>query len=301
MKTIIVGLGNQGNKRKKILIDKCVATVDPFVKKADYKNIKDVPEEIYDAVLVCTPDELKFKTIKYFITNKKHVLVEKPLFFNTSKKINILQKLANKNKVVLYTAYNHRFEPHFRRLKKLIDSKKLGKIYSCRLFYGNGTAQQVRKDKWRDRGSGVIKDLGSHLLDTYNFFFNNFEDFELTSYNCFENRAPDHAVFKSKKKFPLIQLEMTFCMWKNFFSCDILAEKGTAHIFSLCKWGPSKFVQRTRRSPYSKPYEKQKILIQKDPTWKNEYKHFKSLVKNKKKNILQKDIWINNQLLKFKK
>ena len=73
------------------------------------------------------------------------------------------------------------------------------------------------------------------------------------------------------------------------------------HIFSLCKWGPSKFIQRTRRSPYSKPYEKQKILIQKDPTWKMEYKYFKSLVKKKRKNNLQKDIWINNQLLKFRK
>ena len=40
-------------------------------------------------------------------------------------------------------AYNHRFEPHFMRLK-LIDANKLGKIYSCRMFYGNGTARLVK-------------------------------------------------------------------------------------------------------------------------------------------------------------
>ena len=54
------------------------------MRSKDYKNIKDVPKEIYDAVLVCTPDELKFKTIKYFITNKKkdgHIFHEFHLFF----------------------------------------------------------------------------------------------------------------------------------------------------------------------------------------------------------------------------
>ena len=32
-----------------------------------------------------------------------------------------------------------------------------------------------------------------------------------------------------------IELEMTFCMWRNYFSCDLLAEKGSAnHIAECC-------------------------------------------------------------------
>ena len=44
---------------------------------------------------------------------------------------------------------------------------------------------------------------------------------------------------------PRIELEMTLLMWRNHFTCDILAEKGTAHITSLCKWGPTTFIHRT--------------------------------------------------------
>ena len=44
-----------------------------------------------------------------------------------------------------YTAYNHRFEPHFVRMRDLIASGELGAIYSCRMFYGNGTARLVRE------------------------------------------------------------------------------------------------------------------------------------------------------------
>ena len=56
-------------------------------------------------------------------------------------------------------------------MKKLINKKTLGKIYSCRMFYGNGTAKLVKNSKWRDTKSGVINDLGSHLLDTCLFWF----------------------------------------------------------------------------------------------------------------------------------
>jgi len=207
LKTIIVGLGNQGKKRKNFLLDNYTASVDPVSKSADYKYIKEVPVDIYDSAFVCVPDKEKFEVIKYCLINKKNVLVEKPLFFNDLNKIKFLQNLANKNKTVLYTAYNHRFEPHFQRLKKLLTSKKLGEIYSCRLFYGNGTARLVRKSSWRDSGMGVLTDLGSHLLDTYNYWFNKRDNFKLITKNYFENKAPDHVIMVSKKKIHLFNLK----------------------------------------------------------------------------------------------
>ena len=42
MKTVIIGLGNQGKKRYKSVGKDCAATVDPINKDADYKTIKDV-------------------------------------------------------------------------------------------------------------------------------------------------------------------------------------------------------------------------------------------------------------------
>ena len=63
------------------------------------------------------------------------------------------------------------FKKEIPKIKKIIKSGTLGKIYYCNLFYGNGTARLVRNQKWRDKGLGIIQDLGPHLMDTIKFWF----------------------------------------------------------------------------------------------------------------------------------
>ena len=132
-----------------------------------------------------------------------------------------LEKKAKINKVILYTAYNHRFEPNILKLKNLIEKKTLGKIYKCKIFYGNGTSYLVKKSKWRDKGLGVVTDIGSHLLDLCLFWFGSkVKKLKITEINKFENKAPDHAILSLEINKINIQLEMTLCMWKNTFTCD---------------------------------------------------------------------------------
>ncbi|MDC1375726.1 Gfo/Idh/MocA family oxidoreductase [bacterium] len=284
MRTLIVGMGVQGLKRKKFCKNDFVGFVDPFNPKADFKSLNNVPTDIYDAVLACIPDKPKEDLIKYCILNSKHMLIEKPIILS-SKKFDSITNLINQKKIICYPAYNHRFEPHFLDMKTLLDSKKLGKIYSCRMFYGNGTARLVKESPWRDKGSGVLADLGSHLLDTCYYWFNSDfkkQDWEIISTNRFENKSPDHCVITNNSKNFRIELEMTMLMWKNYFSCDILAENGTAHIESLCKWGPTTFIHRKRVLPSGRPTEFQKTIVSDDPTWEIEYNHFKKLIKEKK-------------------
>ena len=187
---------------------------------------------------MCLPDDQKLSSIRYLIRNDKHIMVEKPLTFGNKDLLEDIFEEARQRKIILYTAYNHRFEPAFVRMRNLIESGELGSIYSVRMFYGNGTARLVRDSEWRDNGPGVLSDLGSHLLDTLNFWFSEFRD-DLTQIieNNFENRVSDHAIVLSTKHRPQIVLEMTLCMWRNHFTCDLLAENGSAHIESLCKWG----------------------------------------------------------------
>jgi len=297
MKVIVVGLGVQGYKRRLHAGEDFFAAVDPVNKDAEYKNIKDVPLHEYDAVLACIPDKPKYDIIKFCLENKKHILVEKPLWVEDRSNIKYLEELAIANKVLCYTAYNHRFEPHFVKMKELIASSELGEIYSCRMFYGNGTARLVKDSVWRDKGAGVLPDLGSHLLDTCRFWFGNaLVDFHLNAVHRFENLSPDHVVISSEKNHPRIELEMTLCMWRNHFTCDILAEKGTAHIESLCKWGPSTFTHRKRVIPSGRPEEKQITLIEPDPTWAIEYQNFKKMVELSTVTDLSEDIWLNDQL-----
>tara|TARA_B100000700_G_scaffold319862_1_gene415946 strand:- start:3310 stop:4236 length:927 start_codon:yes stop_codon:yes gene_type:complete len=302
IKVIIVGLGVQGKKRLKYAKSDCVATIDPIVKSADFKSIYDVPVNLYNTVILCVPDNKKIKIIQYCINNKKNVLVEKPLLFNNIKEINSVKKHAIKNKVLIYTAYNHRFEPNIVKMKKLLESKKLGKIHSCKIFYGNGTAKLVKKSKWRDQGQGVITDIGSHLLDITNFWFKNkFKNYKLIVSNKFENKSPDHAIIIANSKKSFLNLEMSLCSWKNSFRCDVYAQKGSAHIDSFCKWGTSYFSYKKRVYPSGKPKEYNSKIRISDPTWLLEYKHFKKILLNEQKTDFNKDAIFYKILNNFKK
>lgn len=300
MKTLIIGFGIQGKKRLKFAGSDAVGIVDPYAEEANYKSLFEVPTEKYNSVVLCTPDNTKYELLKYILQNGKHALVEKPLFVDNQGELENLELIARNTGAFCYTAYNHRFEPHIVRMRELIISGKLGKIYRCRMFYGNGTARLVRTSDWRDQGSGVLPDLGSHLLDITRFWFGDIaSSFCISSVNNFENHSPDHVVIISELGLPRIELEMTLLSWRNHFTCDIFAENGSAHIESLCKWGPTSFTVRTRILPSGRPTEEKVTLIQEDPTWISEYAHFKKLSLNKSITNLQNDIWLNKVLKKL--
>ena len=89
---------------------------------------------------------------------------------------------------------------------------------------------------------------------------------------------------------------MTLLSWRNHFTCDVLAEKGTAHIRSLCKWGPATFIHRTRVLPSGRPPEESITLVEEDPTWALEYAHFKTLCERGAMTDLSNDLWLNRLL-----
>jgi predicted dehydrogenase len=295
MRVVVVGLGVQGRKRTAIAGPEVVATVDPVLPDAGYRRIEDVPLNSYDAALLCVPDAPKVELLTYLLGNGKHALVEKPLLSEHDSDLTKLAALSAETGTVCYTAYNHRFEPHFMRMRDLIHSGRLGQIYTVRMYYGNGTAAQVKASPWRDTGTGVLFDLGSHLLDTLSFWLGAIDQpFHVISASRFENRSFDHVTFGATGT-PLLQLETSLLSWRNHFYADVHAEKGSAHITSLCKWGPSMFTVRGRVLPSGRPDEESVTLVQADPTWALEYDHFKSLCAAGSSS-LQTDMWINRTL-----
>jgi scyllo-inositol 2-dehydrogenase (NADP+) len=293
MRVVIVGYGVQGRKRLRVAGADGIGVVDPASADANWSDIAEVPLDRYDAALVCTPDQPKIAILRHLFRHGKHALIEKPLHATSEAALSDIEALARNTGAVCYTAYNHRFEPHYVRMRDLVRSGTLGRIYRCRMFYGNGTARLVRDSAWRDEGAGVLPDLGSHLLDTARFWFGNIgEDFCVTSVSRFENRAPDHVVITSETARPKLEFEMTLLSWRNHFTCDVLAENGMAHIESLCKWGPTTFTRRTRVLPSGRPPEESMTLVQEDPTWAIEYDHFKRLVAERVPADLSNDRWL---------
>src|SRR5262245_65952695 len=128
MRVVVAGLGVQGHKRRRVAGDDFVAAIDPVNMDARYRSIADVPLADYDGVLACIPDEPKIELLSYCLQNKKHVLVEKPLWASDESEIARLEALARKNGVVCYTAYNHRFEPHFVSMRDLIEYVDMGTV-----------------------------------------------------------------------------------------------------------------------------------------------------------------------------
>jgi predicted dehydrogenase len=141
----------------------------------------------------------------------------------------------------------------------------------------------------------VLPDLGSHLLDTVLFWFGSRpEPFRIISCHRFENAAFDHVVV-GVDGAPALELEMTLLSWRNHFTCDVFAERGSAHIESLCKWGPSVFTRRWRKLPSGRPDEESVTLVQPDPTWQAEYAYFQECCRVGTSN-LQNDMLLNDWL-----
>ena len=295
MRVVIVGMGVQGVKRARVASEDVILIVDPIAESADYTDIQQVPLSEYDAALVCTPESEKWKILEYLLNNKKHCLVEKPLIPVHEGDLEALIKLTDKSKVTCYTAYNHRFEPFIVRIKDILDSGVLGTVYTVRMYYGNGTSADVKSSSWRDSDLGVLRDLGSHLLDMTLFLFGQLDcQFSAWSGNSFETNALDHIVVASESK-PLVQLEATLLSWKNTFTIDIIGSDGSAHMSGLCKWGPSVFSMRKRVFPSGVPEEAMETMCIPDPTWEKEYKYFLKLCESGSSNI-QNDLWINHGL-----
>ncbi len=295
MRIVIVGLGNQGRKRRQVAAGDVVATVDPFCSSAHFADIVQVPLDSYDAALVCVPDTAKLNVLRFLLAHGKHVLVEKPLLADRTDELLQLEELARSNYAVCYTAYNHRFEPNILRLREILASQSLGRIYSARMYYGNGTARDVRNSAWRDQGLGVLTDLGSHLLDLVPFLFGVTRgDFVLWNDHRHENRAIDHCQFGAVGE-PTLSFEVSLLSWRNTFTIDVVGEGGSAHLDGLCKWGPSQLTIRERVLPSGRPTEKVDVVAQPDPTWQAEYSHFKQLCTSPVTTI-GKDIWINSVL-----
>ena len=114
----------------------------------DYKKIVD----LVDAVSIVVPTNLHYKVAKFFIENKKHVLIEKP-FVNNVNQAKKLIDLAKKNKVILQIGHLERFNKGFLSLEKNI---KKPLFFECN-----------RLSPYKIRGTevDVIMDLMIHDLD----------------------------------------------------------------------------------------------------------------------------------------
>lgn len=109
--------------------DKCKEIADKYNASFfnDYRKILNM----VDIVSIAVPTFLHFKIAKFFIENKKHVLLEKPIT-TTVKEAKDLLELYKKNKVILQIGHIERFNvaveklQQLKRIPILIEANRLG-------------------------------------------------------------------------------------------------------------------------------------------------------------------------------
>ncbi len=134
----------------------------PSVKVTD--NTDDLlKDKSLDAVIIVTPAQNHFELAKKFLSNNKHVLVEKPLT-DKLEDAQTLVKLSKAKNKFLMVDHTFEFNSAIKRLKKFIEDGELGKIY---YIYGNYNALgPIRRDV------SAMWDL-PHFIYVVNFLLNN--------------------------------------------------------------------------------------------------------------------------------
>lgn len=124
-----------------------------------------VIREDIDLVVITSPNTTHFPYVKEAISHGKHVVVEKPFVVSTEEGEELIA-LANEHNVFVSVYHNRRFDNDFLTVKKLMQEGHIGNVYTYEAHFDR-FRPQVR-DRWREHnlpGSGILYDLGSHLVD----------------------------------------------------------------------------------------------------------------------------------------
>lgn len=289
MKYLLVGLGNIGGKRRGVLGDRCVATVDPFNAAADFRQPEECPTDRYDAAILAVPNDVKVRLMEYFLSRGKHVLVEKPLILD-AETAGQLSRAGRAGRAIWYTSYNFRFEPNVLALKRHLEAGAIGRLYRVRMFYGNGTAGNI-VGTWRDSPLGILEDMASHLIDLSGFVFGRFgADFRVWERRSYELKGFDHCLLATDDR--MVTIECSFLSWKNRWRIEALGEEGALEMNGLTKWGKSELTILRRRRPSGIPDERREVAHGPDPTWAADIRHFEEMAATGATSC-ENDLWLS--------
>lgn len=137
----------------------------PFVKVVrDIRGLLEDPE--IDFVVITTPNSTHFEFARQSLLHNKHVIVEKP-FTVTSTEADELISISREKQRILTVYQNRRLDGDFITVKKLLYEGELGDVVEFESHFDRYRPDQ-KANSWKEEplpGSGIVYDLGSHLID----------------------------------------------------------------------------------------------------------------------------------------
>ena len=124
-----------------------------------------IAETDAELVVITSPNHSHFPLAKAALQQGKHVLLEKPLVLS-SEEGQQLAAIARQSGRQLAVYHNRRFDGDFLTLQQLIQRGDLGTIHYFESHFDRFRPEP--RARWREQagpGSGILWDLGPHLID----------------------------------------------------------------------------------------------------------------------------------------
>lgn len=116
-----------------------------------------------EAVLVTSPSKLHVGTALAAAERGIHMFIEKPVSDVHDAELDRLVTIAREKKLVTLVGCNLRFHPGLANAKRVLDSRRLGRVVSCRAEFGQYLPDWHPWEDYR-KGYSARKDLGGGVV-----------------------------------------------------------------------------------------------------------------------------------------
>ena len=307
LKVGIAGFGVVGKKRKKILDSikgvKIIAISDKNPKnKISNKKIKFFNDykklfnEKLDILFVSLPNKYAADATIRALKNNINVFCEKPPARNIGELQKVLKEHKKRSKIKLKYGFNHRYHDSIILAKKIIQSKKYGKLVNLKGLYGKSKIISF-VGQWRSNksiaGGGILLDQGIHMLDIMRFFCGEFKEIKsLVSNNYWKHDVEDNAyVIMRSYKNTVAMVHSTATQWQHQFRIEITMEKALINLSGILSGSKTYGNEKIEIQPKFLKKKNNKIIkFKNDLSWEREVKEYISSIKNNKR-ILNGNIY----------
>ena len=150
-------------------------------------------DEKIDVVYISTPHSNHYEYIMESLRNNKNVLCEKAITVN-SNQLNEIVSLAKEKNLIVAEAMTIYHMPLYKRLRKLVDDGKLGKIKMIQVNFGSLKEYDVTNRFFSpDLAGGALLDIGTYALSFTRYFLSSQPDEILTTVKKFETGVDEQS------------------------------------------------------------------------------------------------------------
>lgn len=164
-----------------------------------------------ELVVITTPNDTHFPYAAAAMKAGKHVVLEKPFTIHSSEALE-LDRISKETGTLLSVYQNRRYVSDFNTIREILNKKLLGEVHEYVAHYDRYRAE-ARPGAWREKpepGSGILYDLGPHLIDQALLLFG----------------MPKSVTADIKRQRPHAQTDDYFDLWLQYDKLKVTLHSG---------------------------------------------------------------------------